>query len=62
MKIFKVDFKGIYPVGNCLIIAANNQDEATEIASKTIAHTKEFTVRELVIEKPCVIAYVSGDY
>jgi hypothetical protein len=32
MKIFKVDFEGVWPVGNCLIIAAKNHKEAKSIA------------------------------
>ena len=62
MKIYKVNFEGVWPVGNCLIIAAKSIEEATEIASKTITHTKLFNVIEVNIKKPCVIVYISGDY
>ena len=41
MNLYEVEFEGICPVGNCLIIKANNLKEAKMIASKTIAHTVE---------------------
>jgi hypothetical protein len=62
MKIYKVDFEPVYPVGCCLIIAANTIGEAKKIAARTIAHTKEFTVKEVKIDEPKVIEYQSGDY
>lgn len=62
MKIYKVEFKGMYPVGNCLIIAAPDIYVATEMAKKQIRHTDEIEVFEVDISKPCVIEYLSGDY
>ena len=62
MKIWKVNFEGLYPVGNTLIIAAESSDDAWEIAKKTIAHTAPNTIEEIDISKPCVIEYLSGDY
>ncbi len=62
MKIFSVDFAGLYPVGNCLIILANDLEEAQKIALSTIMHTSVFTVREVSMEKPRVLVYISGDY
>ncbi len=62
LKIYTVKFKGLYPVGNCLVIAAFNRREAEYIASQTIAHTDEFTVEEVILDKPKVIEYLSGDY
>jgi len=62
MKIFEVDFTPLWPVGGCLIIAANNIEEATEIAKKTITHTQVKEVREIAINEPKVIIYQSGDY
>ena len=40
LQLYEVEFEGICPVGNCLIIKANNLKEAKMIASKTIAHTE----------------------
>lgn len=62
MKIFSVDFLGVYPAGNCLIIAATNLEEAIKITRETITHTNDFTVTEVDISKPKVIVYLSGDY
>lgn len=62
MKIFKVDFDPMWPVPSGLIIAAENHIEASSIASKTITHTKEFTVKEVDVSNPCVIFYESGEY
>lgn len=64
MKIYTVEFDPIYPVGCCLIIAAENEAQALEIAKKTVTHT-EITagqVSEVDVSKPCVIVYQSGDY
>jgi len=62
MKIYKVDFEPMYPVGGTLIIAANNMKEAVDITIKTITHTNEFKISEVDISEPCVIEYLSGDY
>lgn len=62
LKIFRVEFKGAWPVGNCLVLAARNQNEAEEMAKKTIAHTKEMVVNEMTINKPQIIEYLSGEY
>ncbi len=62
MKIYEVQFKGVYPVGNCLIIAAKNHKKAFTMAQNTIAHTKEIKVTEVDITKPTVIVYLNGDY
>ena len=62
MKIFKVEFEGVWPVGNCLIIAANTQQEAMGIAQKTMTHTNEIKVIEVDINEPKVIVYLSGEY
>ena len=62
MKIFKVEFNPLYPIGCCLIIAAINIEQAKLIAEETIKHTNIFQVQEVDISAPCVIAYDSGDY
>jgi hypothetical protein len=62
LKVFKVDFEGVYPSGNCLVLAANNQQEAEEIAKKTIKHTTIMLVNEIIINEPQVIEYLSGEY
>jgi hypothetical protein len=62
LKIFRVEFEGAYPVDNCLVLAAYNQQEAEEMAQKTIAHTSTMVVNEMTINEPQVIEYLSGVY
>lgn len=62
MKIYKVDFTPMWPVPCGLIIAAHTAQEASDIASKTVTHTKMLTIKEVDITEPCVIFYESGDY
>lgn len=62
MKIWKVKFDPMWPVGCCLIIAAPTEQKAMEIAIETIKHTDEFEVVEFEINEPCVIEYMSGEY
>ena len=61
LKIFRVEFEGLYPVGNCLVLAAYNQEEAEDMARETIVHTKEIVVNEMTINEPKVIEYLNGD-
>ena len=62
MKIFEIDFKGMWGVPSGLIIAANNKEEATMIAKETIKHTGVKGVKEIDTSKPTVVFYESGDY
>ena len=62
LKIFRVEFEGVYPLGNCLVLAAFSIEQATVMALKTIAHTNNIVVNEMTINEPQVIEYLSGDY
>lgn len=62
MRLFKIDFKLVYPVGCCLVILAESVADAAEIASNTIVHTSKFTVEEIPMDKSRVVVYQSGDY
>jgi len=62
LKIYSIDFNGLYPVGNCLILAAYNKEQAEVMAQQTIGHTSEIVVNELTITEPQIIKYLSGDY
>jgi hypothetical protein len=62
LKIFTVEFEGLYPVGNCLILSAYTISQAQEMAKKIINHTDDIIVKEVIIEEPKVIKYLSGDY
>ena len=62
LKIFTVEFEGLYPVGNCLILSAYTISQAQKMAKKIINHTDDIIVKEIIIEEPKVIKYLSGDY
>lgn len=64
MKVYKVTFEGINPVGNCLVIAAKNKRDALFMAKSNItwANVVIDDVVEVDISKPCVIEFLSGDY
>lgn len=62
MKVYEVDFEGVWPVGNGLILCANDEFQANQIAKNTITHTDKFTVKEVKLNVPKVILYMSGDY
>lgn len=62
LKVYRVEFDGMYPVGSCLVLTAYNQEQAEEMASKTIKHTDKFVVNEVSLVEPDIIEYISGDY
>jgi hypothetical protein len=62
MRIYKVEFEGVWPVSHGLVIAAHGIEECDKIVRKTLFHTKEFTIEEVDITEPCVIFYESGEY
>lgn len=62
LKIYRVEFDGMWPAGNCLVLAAFNQEQAEEMAKKTITHTDKMVVNEMTINEPQVIEYLSGEY
>ena len=62
LKIYRVEFDSINPVGHCLVLAAYNQQQAEEIAQHTIKHTSSMVVNEMTMDEPQVIEYLSGEY
>ena len=62
LRIFKVEFDGMWPVPHGLIILAESYDQAFEIAKKTVTHTEVISVDEVLMDKPGVVFYESGDY
>jgi len=62
LKIYRAEFEGVQPIGNCLVLAAFDQEQAEEMARATIKHTTNIVVNELCINEPQVIEYLSGDY
>ena len=62
-KIFQVDFKGYFPVGNCLIIAAKDIKQAEKLAIETLGNLKLKSIKEIIVDKvPKVIEFLDGDY
>jgi len=64
MKLWEVEFEGVWPVGSCLIILAETIEEATAIANRTIQHPQDepIAVTEVDMNKSKVVVYLSGDY
>lgn len=62
MKLYQVDFEGMYPVGSCLILLAKNKSEARKMANEEVTHTKVKGVEEVKMDKAKVVVYLSGDY
>ncbi len=63
MRLYTIDFSPMWPVPCGLVILANNEEEALELARETVKHTEVrgiLTVQEL--DKPRVIFYESGEY
>ena len=67
LKLFGVDFEGLWPVPSGLIIAAYTKEEAEKIAGETlkvdgIDAISGYIAKEIIVDKPMVIYYASGDY
>ncbi len=62
MKFFEADFQAEWPVPCGLIIAAENEEQAMEIAEKTVTHTNVRSIREIDVTEPRVMFYRSGNY
>ena len=63
MKLYTIDFDPMWPVPCGLVILAENEEQALELASKEVTHTKVkgiLKVQEL--DQPKVIFYESGNY
>jgi hypothetical protein len=63
MRLYTIDFDPMCPVPCGLVVLANNEQEALELARETVRHTEVrgvLIVQEL--DKPKVIFYESGDY
>jgi hypothetical protein len=63
MRLYTIDFKPVWPVPCGLVVLANNEEEALELARETVKHTEVrgvLVVQEL--DKPKVVFYESGEY
>jgi hypothetical protein len=64
MKIYEVEFKGVYPTNHGLIIAAKNKSQAKRMAMTIITHRQDepIKINEIELDEPKVLYYASGDY
>lgn len=63
MKLYTIDFIPMWPVPCGLVILANNEQEALELARETVSHTEVRGVLKVQeLDKPKVVFYESGDY
>lgn len=63
MKLYTIDFDPMWPVPCGLVILANNEQEALELARETVSHTEVRGVLKVQeLDKPKVVFYESGDY
>lgn len=61
LKLYEAKFEGMWPVGSGLIILAENEARAMEIAEETVLHAPIEDIKELEI-KEGVVFYMSGEY
>ena len=57
LKIYRCEFNGVMPLGNCLILAAYTQEQAEEMARKTCSDL-DMVVNELTLKEPQIIEYL----
>ena len=62
VKLWSVEFDPMYPVGNVLIILAQDKKTAMAIATETIKHTKPVGVKKIPMKDKSVVCYLSGEY
>lgn len=63
MKIYIIDFSPKWPVPSGLVILAESEEQALEIAKETVKHTDVRGIVEVYeVDKPRVIFYEDGDY
>ena len=63
MKIYIIDFDPKWPVPSGLVILAESEEQALEMAKETVKHTDVKGILEIhEINEAKVIFYESGDY
>ncbi len=63
MKLYTIDFDPMWPVPCGLVVLANNEQEALELARETVRHTEVRGVLKVQeLDKPKVVFYESGNY
>lgn len=62
LNLYSINFVPMFPVPSGLIILAHSSEEAMEIASKTLEHTKPEGATLIKSDEPGVVFFESGDY
>jgi predicted O-methyltransferase YrrM len=63
MKIYIIDFDPKWHVPSGLVVLAESEEQALEIAKETVKHTDVRGIVEVYeVDKPGVIFYEDGDY
>jgi hypothetical protein len=63
MKLYTIGFSPMWPVPCGLVILAENEEQALELARQTVTHTEVTGVLKVQeLDKPKVVFYESGDY
>ena len=63
MKLYTIYFSPMWPVPCGLVILAENEEQALELARQTVTHTEVIGVLKVQeLDKPKVVFYESGDY
>lgn len=67
MKVFAITHSGVWPVGACSVVVANDQDHAIEILKHELFHAqgialRDYKVTEIPTDKVFVRVILNGDY
>lgn len=67
MRIFNINFRGHWPVPHGLVIAANNEEQAKEMAVQVLEEEgldpETMDVSEVIVaDEPQIIFFESGNY
>ena len=64
MKLFRIKFEPLWPVPCGLLILAETEERALQIAKETITHeqTEPLEIKEIPLDKEGVAFYEDGNY
>lgn len=62
LNLYSIEFEPMYPVPSGMIVLARNEEDAMDIATKELTHTKPISATLIDADKPKVIFFEDGDY
>ena len=62
MRLWEVDFVPLWPVGHCLIILAETEEEARKIADIELSCADIVSITEVPMDKSSVVICIDGNY